>query len=119
MTPNAERIWYIRYAFKAGMSVEDIHRATKIDPWFLHHVQEIVNFENELAACPSLEAASAELFLKAKQYGFSDRQLAFVWESYEREVRAARKEKGVAATFKLVDTRCRIRGRDAVLLLDV
>jgi carbamoyl-phosphate synthase large subunit len=104
VTPNAERVWYVRYAFKAGMPVEEIHRATKIDPWFLFHIKDVVDFEDELKACPNLEAASAELLLKAKQYGFSDRQLAFVWESYEREVRAARKAKGVEATFKLVDT---------------
>ncbi|HEX4590947.1 MAG TPA: carbamoyl-phosphate synthase large subunit [Gemmataceae bacterium] len=104
VTPNSERVWYIRYAFKADMSVEEIHRVTKIDPWFLYHIQEIVHFEDELAACPSLEAASAELLLRAKQFGFSDRQLAHVWKTYEREVRAARKAKGVEATFKLVDT---------------
>jgi carbamoyl-phosphate synthase large subunit len=104
VTPNAERIWFIRYAFKDGMTVDDIHRATKIDPWFLHHLKDIVDFENELTACPDLEAASPELLLKAKQYGFSDRQLAHVWRSYEREVRKARKAKGVEATFKLVDT---------------
>src|SRR5436190_109923 len=46
-TPNAERMWYIRYAFKAGLSVEDVFRATKIDPWFLHHIQDIVAFEDE------------------------------------------------------------------------
>jgi carbamoyl-phosphate synthase large subunit len=104
VTPNAERVWYIRYAFKAGMSVDEIHQATKIDPWFLYHLQEIVQFEDELTACRSLEKASAELLLKAKQFGFSDRQLAHVWETYEREVRAARKAKGVEAAFKLVDT---------------
>ncbi|HEY1378551.1 MAG TPA: carbamoyl-phosphate synthase large subunit [Gemmataceae bacterium] len=104
VTPNAERVWFIRYAFKAGLSVEDVFRATKIDPWFLHHIREIVAFEDDLAACPGLEAAPAELLLKAKQYGFSDRQLAHVWHTYEREVRQVRTAKGVAATFKLVDT---------------
>jgi carbamoyl-phosphate synthase large subunit len=104
VTPNAERVWYVRYAFKAGMSVEEINQATKIDPWFLYHIKEIVDFENELSACPSLEAASAELLLKAKQFGFSDRQLAQIWHTYEREVRQVRKDRGVEATFKLVDT---------------
>jgi carbamoyl-phosphate synthase large subunit len=104
VTPNAERIWYVRYAFKSGMSVEEIHQTTKIDPWFLHHIQKIVQFEDELVACPNLETASTELLLKAKQLGFADRQLAHVWQSYEREVRAARKAKGIEATFKLVDT---------------
>jgi carbamoyl-phosphate synthase large subunit len=103
-TPNAERVWYIRYALKAGLTVEDIYRTTKIDPWFLHHIREIVAFEDELTACPDLDSASPELLLTAKQYGFSDRQLAHVWHSTELEVRRVRKVKGVAATFKLVDT---------------
>ncbi len=103
-TPNAERVWYIRYAFLAGLSVEDVYRTTKIDPWFLHHIRELVEFENELKACPSLEAASPELLLRAKQYGFSDKQLAHVWHSTELEVRRVRKALGVEATFKLVDT---------------
>src|SRR3954468_8568066 len=50
VTPNAERVWYIRYAFKAGMSVEEVHRRTKIDPWFLHQVREIVEMEDRLRA---------------------------------------------------------------------
>jgi len=103
-TPNAERMWFIRYGLKAGMTVEDIYRTTKIDPWFLHHIREIVEFEGELTACPSVEAASFELLLQAKQFGFSDRQLAHVWHTYEREVRRVRQAKGVVATFKLVDT---------------
>src|SRR5207253_6527170 len=40
--PTAERIWYIRYAFKIGLNVEDIHRHTRIDPWFLHQIRDIV-----------------------------------------------------------------------------
>jgi carbamoyl-phosphate synthase large subunit len=103
-TPNAERVWYIRYAFKAGMSVDDVHRRTRIDPWFLHNLRDIVAVEDRLRACPSLDRASAELLLEAKQTGFSDRQLAFLWHTYEREVRRVRKEKGVEPVFKLVDT---------------
>src|SRR5262245_45224676 len=102
--PNAERIWYIRYALKAEMPIADIYRTTGIDPWFLHHIRDIVAFEDELTACPDLDSASADLVLRAKQMGFSDRQLAHVWHSYEREVRRARLEKGVTAVFKLVDT---------------
>src|SRR5438067_216644 len=104
VTPNAERVWFIRYAFKDGMTVEEIHACTKIDPWFLHHVREIVDFEGELAAVPGLDAATPEVFLKAKQYGFSDRQLAHLWRCGEMEVRRARKAAGVEAAFKLVDT---------------
>lgn len=102
--PNADRIWHIRYALKAGMSVDDIYHRTKIDPWFLHNIQEIVALEDRLRACPGLDAAGAELLWEAKQYGFSDRQLGHLWNTSDIEVRRVRKSLGVAAVFKLVDT---------------
>jgi carbamoyl-phosphate synthase large subunit len=103
-TPNAERIWYVRYALKGGMSVEDVHARTKIDPWFLRNIQELVRFEDELAGCGGLAGCSPELMLQAKQYGFIDRQLANVWDTTEAEVRKARKEMGVTPVYKSVDT---------------
>src|SRR5262249_62310503 len=74
-TPNAERVWYVRYALKAGLSVDDVYQRTKIDRWFLHNIREIVAMEDRLRACPSLEAAGADLLREAKQYGFSHHQL--------------------------------------------
>jgi carbamoyl-phosphate synthase large subunit len=103
-TPNPERLWFIRYAFKAGMSVQDVQQRTRIDPWFLNHLYEIVQTEEELRACPSLEAASPELLLRAKQDGFSDPQLAFIWNRHDFEVRRHRKALGIEPVFKLVDT---------------
>ncbi len=103
-TPNAERIWHIRYALKAGMSIEDIHHRSNIDPWFLHNIQEIVALEERLRACPSLEAADTELLWEAKQAGFSDRQLSHLWHTSDIEVRRVRLSRGIAAVFKLVDT---------------
>jgi carbamoyl-phosphate synthase large subunit len=103
-TPNHERIWFIRYAFKLGLGIEDIYQRTKIDRWFLHNIREIVEMEDRLRGCPNLESADAELILIAKQYGFSDRQLGHLWHATESEARRARKEKGIEAIFKLVDT---------------
>jgi carbamoyl-phosphate synthase large subunit len=103
-TPNAERIWFIRYGFKAGMTLEEIQQRTRIDPWFLTQILELVKMEDELAACSSLEDASRELILKAKQFGFVDRQLSNFWNCNETEVRRRRKDLGVEAVFKLVDT---------------
>jgi len=103
-TPNAERVWYIRYAMKLGLSVEDIYQRTKIDPWFLQNLREIVDFEDELQACVGLEVVDAPLLLTAKQYGFSDRQLAHIWHASESEVRKLRESKGVTPVYKLVDT---------------
>jgi carbamoyl-phosphate synthase large subunit len=103
-TPTAERIWFIRYALKAGLSVDDVHRRTRIDPWFLHNLRDIVAMEDRLRACPGLDAADFDLLLQAKQYGFSDRQLAHLWHATEGEVRRVRQARGVVAHFKLVDT---------------
>jgi carbamoyl-phosphate synthase large subunit len=103
-TPNAERIWYIRYALKAGLRVDDIHQRTKIDPWFLHNIRELVEMEDRLRGCPGLEQAGAALILAAKQYGFLDRQLANIWHTGEREVRRVRAALGITPVYKLVDT---------------
>jgi carbamoyl-phosphate synthase large subunit len=108
-TPTSERIWHIRYALRAGLSVEDIHQRSHIDRWFLHNIREIVEMEDRLRACPSLDAAATpeggmSLLLEAKQHGFSDRQLAHLWKTSEAEVRRFRQAHGVEASFKLVDT---------------
>ncbi|HEV3204646.1 MAG TPA: carbamoyl-phosphate synthase large subunit [Gemmataceae bacterium] len=104
ITPNAERIWYIRYALKAGLSVDDIFHRTKIDRWFLYNLRELVEMEDRLRSFSSAEVVSDELLLAAKQFGFSDRQLAHLWHTTESEMRRLRKARGVEATFKLVDT---------------
>ncbi len=103
-TPNAERIFFLRYAFKAGMSVAHVHELTNIDPWFLQHVEELVQIEDEIRQVDRLEAAGDELVRKAKQSGYSDRQLAWWWDATEMEVRRNRKARGIEATFKQVDT---------------
>jgi carbamoyl-phosphate synthase large subunit len=103
-TPNHERVWFIRYAFNSGLTVEDIYQRTKIDRWFLNNIREIVEMENRLRACPSLEGAGDDLVLEAKQFGFSDRQLAHLWHCTEAEVRRSRKTRGIEAVYKLVDT---------------
>jgi len=103
-TPNADRPWYIRYGMKAGMSVEEIHETTGIDPWFLDNLQEIVELEDELRRQPGLEGVSDRLLRQAKQFGFADKQLATIWNTPEMDVRAERKRRGILATFKSVDT---------------
>src|SRR5205823_4363612 len=72
--------------------------------WFLYHIQDIVAMEDRLRACADLHAAGAELLWDAKQHGFSDRQLANIWNTTETELRRVRKAHGVAPVFKLVDT---------------
>src|SRR5262245_7799079 len=103
-TPNAERIFYLRYAFKAGMSVAHVRELTNIDPWFLQHIEELVQQEAEIRQVDRLEAASDDLVRQAKKSGYSDRQLAWWWDTTEGDVRRHRKSRGIEATFKQVDT---------------
>jgi len=107
--PSQGRFYYIRYAMKMGLTVERIAELTGIDPFFLHQMRELVDFEDELFAAGSLGDVSAELMLRAKQLGYSDPQLAMVWLGEITTpailaVRARRKALGVEAVFKQVDT---------------
>jgi len=102
--PNDQRMFYIRYAMKSGMSIDEIFQLTNIDRWFLWQLRDIVDLEEELIAAGSLDTANDELVRRAKQFGFSDHQLAFWWDTTEGTVRASRKERGIEATFKQVDT---------------
>ncbi|WP_020468511.1 carbamoyl-phosphate synthase large subunit [Zavarzinella formosa] len=103
-TPNWERIWYVRYAFKAGLTIEDVHRRSRIDPWFLTQIMDLVKMEDRLKAVGSLAAVTPDLMLEAKQNGFIDRQLANLWNSNELTIRERRKQLGIDAVFKSVDT---------------
>jgi carbamoyl-phosphate synthase large subunit len=105
--PGAERVWYLRYAFKSGMSVAKVYELTGIDPWFLDNLHEILETEESLRknVGRGLEnAASGGLLRTAKRQGFSDRQLARIFGASEPEVRAERLRHGIRTTFKSVDT---------------
>jgi carbamoyl-phosphate synthase large subunit len=103
-TPNTERVWHIRYALLAGMSIDEIYALTGIDPWFLANIRELVLLEGRLRAVQGLDEANDELVHEAKRNGFSDRQLAHLWNATEAEVRRDRNGRGIRAVFKLVDT---------------
>jgi len=102
--PDDQRVWHLRYALKYGMSVEEIHDLTGIDPWFLENLRQIVELEDELRRQGSLAHVDDGLLRRAKQSGFSDRQLAVLLDAAEMDVRRERKRRGIVATFKSVDT---------------
>ncbi|WP_456467804.1 carbamoyl-phosphate synthase large subunit [Archaeoglobus sp.] len=105
--PNASRVYYIRYALQYGMSVDEIYELTKIDPWFIEKIKNIVEFEEELrgwAKRCSIEELPKEVLQKAKKLGYSDRQLAYIFSTTERDVRRVRKNRGIKAVYKMVDT---------------
>jgi len=105
--PNAERVFYIKYALEKGLSVDEIYELTKIDRWFIQKIKNIVEMEKELKAWAkkcTIDEVPDEVIRKAKKLGFSDVQLAHIFKTTEREVRKRRKKAGINAVFKMVDT---------------
>ncbi|MBI1335433.1 MAG: carbamoyl-phosphate synthase large subunit [Phycisphaera sp.] len=107
--PSQGRLYYIRYAFKMGWTIDEVYEATKIDKWFLDQIKQLVDFENDLTQCKNLEAVDRDLMFRAKQLGYSDPQLAnlFLGKISTQtilKVRAYRKSLGVQPVYKLVDT---------------
>ncbi|HVO90739.1 MAG TPA: carbamoyl-phosphate synthase large subunit, partial [Casimicrobiaceae bacterium] len=101
--PRAERLWYVADAFGIGMSIEELHGYTRIDPWFLAQIKEIVDLELKLEK-RTLDSINAEELRELKRKGFSDRRLAYLTKSSEDQVRSRRHELGVRPVFKRVDT---------------
>ncbi len=103
ITPNPDRLGYVRFAFERGYTEEQVNQLTSIDPWFLRQVREQVTLEKEMAAA-TLVTTTKEQFLKAKRDGLSDTRMARAWNVNSLDVRARRKELGVQAVFNRVDT---------------
>ncbi len=102
-TPGAERIWYLGDAFRAGLSLEEIFSISKIDPWFLAQIEEIIQLEQKLASKP-LTDISREEFFQLKRKGFSDQRLAQLLAVSEKTVRDQRHKLDIRPVFKRVDT---------------
>lgn len=101
--PGPERIWFVGDAFAQGMSVDEVHALTKIDPWFLVQIHEIVGIELELER-HTLKDLDANALWELKSRGFSDRRLAKLLKTTEQSVRSHRRNLGVRPVFKRVDT---------------
>ena len=101
--PGPDRIWYVGDAFAMGMSVDEVFALTKIDPWFLVQIEQIVKIELELETT-SLEQIDAQTLRALKQKGFSDRRLAKQLKTTDTAIREARKALGVRPVYKRVDT---------------
>jgi len=98
-----ERIYKLEALLRRGQTVEQVFELTKVDPWFLDQMLQIVEVRSELADL-DLESVTTYEWKLAKQFGFSDTQIAWLWEVPEADVRAARIAAGVLPTFKTVDT---------------
>ncbi|MBV8031540.1 MAG: carbamoyl-phosphate synthase large subunit, partial [Betaproteobacteria bacterium] len=95
--------WYVGDAFENGFTLEEVYQLTKIDPWFLDQIQQIVELEMELDD-QKLDGVSKEKFLELKRKGFSDRRLAYLFNASEKEVREKRHALGIRPVYKRVDT---------------
>jgi carbamoyl-phosphate synthase large subunit len=103
-TPTWDRIFRIKDALMEGVSVKTIQQLTLIDRWFLHQINDIVNLEKQLQE-HDLHSIPDALLREAKQMGFSDKQLAYLFGDYtEDEVYEKRKALGITRTYKMVDT---------------
>jgi len=101
--PGPERIWYVGDAFENGFTLDEVHRLTHIDPWFLAQIKEIVDLEMELDD-EKLEDVDAAKLRMLKRKGFSDRRLAYLFNTDEKEVRKKRHKLNIRPVYKRVDT---------------
>jgi len=98
--PNSHRLHYLADALRIGVSAAEVHRLTKIDPWFINAIAEIVAAESKIAALP----LEPDLLREAKAMGFSDRRIGEVRNTTENEIAQRRREFGVRPVYKAVDT---------------
>ncbi len=101
--PGPERIWYVGDAFAQGMTVDEVFALTKIDPWFLVQIEEIVKIELELETT-TLDVLDATTLRALKKKGFSDRRLARQLKTTDKVIRELRRSLGVRPVYKRVDT---------------
>ncbi|MGE0100299.1 MAG: carbamoyl-phosphate synthase large subunit [Hydrogenophaga sp.] len=101
--PGPDRIWYVGDAFAAGWTMEEVHQFTKIDPWFLVQIEEIVKIELALEKT-SLDAIDADTLRGLKKKGFSDRRLAKLLKTNDQAVRERRIAENIRPVYKRVDT---------------
>ncbi|OZB73984.1 MAG: carbamoyl phosphate synthase large subunit, partial [Halothiobacillus sp. 13-55-115] len=101
--PRHDRLWYVADAFRHGFTLEDVHEHSKIDPWFLVQIEQIIRKEQELRG-QSLLNLDRDTLWRIKRMGFSDRRLARLLDETESTVRAHRHGLGVRPVFKRVDT---------------
>ncbi|MFZ2406497.1 MAG: carbamoyl-phosphate synthase large subunit [Methylobacter sp.] len=101
--PGPDRLLYVADAFRSGMSLEDVHEASKIDPWFLAQVEDLVITEKSLSTKTLSTLKAGELY-KLKRKGFSDLRLAKLLDTSESEVRNVRHKQNIRPVYKRIDS---------------
>ncbi len=98
-----DKLWYVAEAMRRKISIEEIFNLSKIDPWFLNNIQDIITLEAKLARLKG-KLPSVALMRQAKEYGFGDKYLTSLSGVSESELRQHRQSQGVDAVYKMVDT---------------
>ena len=101
-TGSPSRVFAVGDAFRAGMSVEEVREASSIDPWFLHHISELI--ETEIGLASMKEAVTPGQLLSLKRKGFSDRTIAHLTGTNEESIRRLRHNAAIRPVYKRVDT---------------
>jgi carbamoyl-phosphate synthase large subunit len=100
-----DKIWYVAEAYRRNFSTEELSSLTKIDPWFLNNIRDIIKFEEKIKASASKSNALSKIELRrAKEYGFSDKYISTLYGAKENDFRKNRNEQGIKAVYKIVDT---------------
>ncbi|MEE8310818.1 MAG: carbamoyl-phosphate synthase large subunit [Candidatus Binatia bacterium] len=102
--PNSERLWYVGEAFRRGYTIDRLFELSKIDPWFLENIQQIIEFEQRLTSLGALSAIDEVTLRKAKAWGFSDHRLGALLGTDETAIRRRREQLEVHPVYKTVDT---------------
>lgn len=103
--PNWERVWYLADALRMGITIDEIYNLSKIDPWFINQIREIVEIEGEIKGRWQKEKAiDSEFLRRAKEFGLSDVHIAELIGSEEDTIRGIREKAGITASYKMVDT---------------
>jgi carbamoyl-phosphate synthase large subunit len=98
-TPTPERVYAMGEALRRGWKVDEVASLSSVDPWFVDQMAEVVEIRHDLET-----RRDDELLREAKRYGFSDRQIGYLWDMPEADVRSQRLRAGIARTYKTVDT---------------
>ena len=101
--PSPDRVWFLADAIRSGLSIQEIFNLTKVDPWFIAQIEDLVK-EEEILRSLSLNSIKKDYFLSVKKKGFSDRRLATLFKVDEKKVREKRKKLGIKPVFKRVDS---------------
>ncbi|MFL5318443.1 MAG: carbamoyl-phosphate synthase large subunit, partial [Myxococcaceae bacterium] len=102
--PRPDRPWYVAQALRDGMSVEQVHALSAIDPWFLRQIRDLVAESNRVAGYGAIERVPDDVLRRAKSHGFSDRYLGQLLHQPEHHIRAQRQARGMRPVYKRVDT---------------